>query len=394
MAQKALWGWCPGSNAWVKMQVSAVGQLVIDPTAIFDDTHYGVSGDLLHAPTSNAFFDHDADPYAHQDTGGKCGITAATLTGNITLTPYVDTIHQWLTLGGVDRDVTLATLGAKVGDIFIVRNNNIYTSVNKLNIFQGVTFLDSIYALAIKSFIYDGTNWVGHDIASSISDATSYNMSLGRQAQAYNMGFAIGPDSRAYDNGVAVGRSAYGYNEGVAIGTAAVGANYGVGIGRSANSGAKHYAIALGVNAKCTRTAETAVNIEDYSSPRGNYTQGRFFGITTSAAPLEIYLGGLAGERFILRPSSALAFRITVVARDNVANEVAMYTFEGVIKRDAANNTVMSHLDTTVVYEDDATWDCVVAADDANEALIITVTGDATNPTRWAAVLEGVEVIF
>ena len=94
---------------------------------------------------------------------------------------------------------------------------------------------------------------------------------------------------------------------------------------------------------------------------------------------------------FTIRASSHLAFRITVVARDNVANEGAMYTFEGLIKRDASNNTVLSVVTKVVVFEDDAGWDCNVTADDTNESLKIEVTGDGSNITQWAAVLEGGE---
>ena len=80
-----------------------------------------------------------------------------------------------------------------------------------------------------------------------------------------------------------------------------------------------------------------------------------------------------------------MAFRITVVARDNVANEGAMYTFEGLIKRDGAGNTVLSVCNKTIVWEDDVNWDCAVTADDVNESLKIEVTGDGANITQWAA---------
>ena len=47
-----------------------------------------------------------------------------------------------------------------------------------------------------------------------------------------------------------------------------------------------------------------------------------------------------------------------------------------------------------VDHEDDVGWACTVTADDANEALIITVTGDGVNITQWAAVMNGVETHF
>jgi len=84
-----------------------------------------------------------------------------------------------------------------------------------------------------------------------------------------------------------------------------------------------------------------------------------------------------------------------IVARDNVANEVARYSVkDGLIKRDGADNTVMVLCTVVVDHEDDAGWACAVTADDGNEALIITVTGDGVNITQWAAVMNGVETHF
>jgi hypothetical protein len=61
--QKALWGWYPAGNVWVKLQVAATGKLVIDPTAIFEEPP--TNGEMEKAATSNWSFDHDADPDAH-----------------------------------------------------------------------------------------------------------------------------------------------------------------------------------------------------------------------------------------------------------------------------------------------------------------------------------------
>jgi hypothetical protein len=392
MEQKALWGWYPAGNAWVKLQVDAAGRLVIDPTAIFEEPP--TNGEMGKAATSNWSYDHWKDPYAHQDTGGKCGINVETLLANRTLTPYTDKIHQLLTPSGADRDVTLDTAAAVAGDRFVIRNNAIYSVTLRLRIYQGATLLEYVYAGCVKSFIFDGANWCG--IAIGTAESTNYgdNIAIGRLSRSTGQGLAFGAAAQGYGGGVAVGRTATGSGNGLAFGTGATASSDNIALGGNSNAGSYRFSIALGHRATIRRVAETCTQIESESSISYNVTQGRWARQTVNNTPIEIFLGRLTGSRFTINAESALAFRIKVVARDNVSGDVAMYTFEGLIKRDAANNTLMSVCNKTVVYEDDAAWDCDVTADDANEAIIITVTGDDTNPTKWAAVLDGVETIF
>jgi hypothetical protein len=95
-----------------------------------------------------------------------------------------------------------------------------------------------------------------------------------------------------------------------------------------------------------------------------------------------------------VRASSVLSFTLQVTARDNTSGDCAVYHFKGGIKRDAAGNTTLLTTTKDVIHEDDVSWDVAVTADDTNEALMITVTGDADNTVQWAARLDGVETHF
>ena len=314
--------------------------------------------------------------------GGVYGMNVETLAADKTLTPNTDKIYQYLDEGGANRIITLATAGATAGDRFVIRHNGAYSDTHYLEVRQAAITLDKIYAGSIKEFIFDGTNWVSGGIGTGENDDKKYNV-------------GIGYDAKGYIYGVAIGYSASGYDHGVAIGYLAKGESYGVAIGFSTNSNAKRYSIALGTRSKCERVAETSININGDSVQKYNAVQGRWSAsIAGGAGATEIFCGGQANARFTIRNLSHLAFRITVVARDNVANEGAMYTFEGLIKRDGAGNTVMSVCNKVVGWVDDTTWDCAVTADDINEALIITCTPDGTNVTQWVAVLEGGETHF
>lgn len=346
---------------------------------------------------------------ADGEVGGLYGINVETLTGNKTLVPGTDKIYQYLDEGGSSRIITLNTASASAGDRFIIRHNGAHDDANNLQVKEGATVLDQIYAGGIKEFLFDGTHWISRGIGTGEDDTKKYIVGIGQLHDAHSYGTAVGRNALGYDRGVAlgvaaegqiygagIGNGALGYNQGAALGYKAYGYDYGVAIGWYASSGAKKYAIALGSYSKNLRVGETSVNINGGDTDQeNNVVQGRWEKETANDTPVEMFCAGQANARFTIRAQSALAFRMMIVARDNVGNEVAMYTVsDGLIKRDGANNTVMVNCTVTVVHEDDATWDVAVAADDTNEALIITVTGDDTNPVQWAAVLDGVETHF
>lgn len=366
--------------------------------------------------------------------GGDYGINVETLSGNKTLTANTDKLYQYLDPDGADRVITLATSGVVTGDRFIIRNNSTYyLDTNYLEIKQSTTTLDKIYSETIKEFIFDGTNWVcgesgsgdtdtykrrnvsygylakgyyaGVAIGSSAigykygvaigydADGFDYAVGIGESAYAYNYGVAVGKSSRGYDYGVAIGQTAYGYEHGVAVGDRAKGFNYGVGLGKLTDSGNKKYSVALGYQTICHRTSEVCHNISG-GSTQNKITNAGWKGSTANATLTEIFLGSISNERFTIQSSSVLYFKIMIVARDVTNQDVAAYKVEGVIKRDGSNNTTLVNSTKTIIYEDDASWDITVSADDTNEALVIKVNGDASHSVIWGAKLEGIEVII
>lgn len=114
--------------------------------------------------------------------------------------------------------------------------------------------------------------------------------------------------------------------------------------------------------------------------------------ITTNATPLELYLNG-STERLSIASDTTWVFRILVVARRaNGDNESAGYEFKGVIDNNAGTTALVGSVTKTVLAEDMPAWDCDVTADDTNDALIITATGEAGKTIRWVAKIELVEV--
>jgi hypothetical protein len=372
--------------------------------------------------------------------GGLYGINVLNMVGNVTLTPNVDKIYQYLNPNGsTTRTVTLATVGATAADRFIIKNTSGYVAGSRpLTIKQGATTIEIIYPGGFKNYIFDGTNWmnVSVETAPNALGTIGGGIMIGYAASAKSpnvgMGVAIGGSSFASgagtgSAGVAIGSSA-GASSGdnVAIGNSAVAYGYGVAVGDASDSGVagmynyatalgywaknvgdyglcigtyanntKAGSIALGNAAKTNRICEIARAIDSANTNSGNtITIGGWKKQTTNNTPVEMFLAAVSSARFTIIAQSVLLFNLLIAARDNVGNAVAAYQVQGLIKRDNANNTILSWSSKTVLYEDDATWDVAVTADDTNEALVITVTGDDTNPTNWVARLDGVETRF
>ena len=113
---------------------------------------------------------------------------------------------------------------------------------------------------------------------------------------------------------------------------------------------------------------------------------------TNSATPVELLLSGTA-NRLTIATDRTAAFTITVAARRTDAdNESAAYKFEGCIDNNAGVTALVGTVTQTVIAEDTAGWDCNVTASDANDALIITATGEAAKTIRWVARIELTEV--
>jgi len=355
------------------------------------------------------------------EVGGLYGINVETLSAAKTLTPNTDKIYQYLNPDGANRIITLATAGATAGDRFVIRHNGAANDTFYLEVKQAAVMLDRIFAGNIKEFIFDGTNWISRGIGTGenntkrdqvgigyLSQAYNSGVALGQNAQGYrygvgvgyqglgySSGVAVGYSSNGYSDGVAVGYVADGYSSGVAVGYSSQGYNWGVGVGYLARTNNKKFSIALGAYSKTERTGETSVNIDGVSTQKNNVVQGRWAKATANATPIEMFCGGIANQRFTIRAISALAFTMKIVARDYVAGHVAMWTVaDGLIKRDAANNTTMVTCTVVEVADESTDWTVAVTADDTYESLKITVTGDPTNPTQFAAVMDGVETHF
>lgn len=116
-------------------------------------------------------------------------------------------------------------------------------------------------------------------------------------------------------------------------------------------------------------------------------------GTTTNATPTSIYTENSTGTRILIASGTTAAFSILVCARrTDVTGEAAAYKFEGLIANNAGTTAIVGSVTKTVLAESAAAWDCAVTADNTNDAIDISVTGEAGKTIKWAANVTMVEI--
>lgn len=145
---------------------------------------------------------------------------------------------------------------------------------------------------------------------------------------------------------------------------------------------------------KGSRTVSAVGDAVEDNATGGGGADHEWSGQTTDATPTEIFIDGGA-TRLVIPANTTRTFEIKAVAGDNTSAK--SWAFNGSIRRDGANNTSLGGaVKKTSFGEDDAasTWNVAVTADDTNEALIITVTGQAAKTIKWKAAASVSDVTF
>lgn len=108
---------------------------------------------------------------------------------------------------------------------------------------------------------------------------------------------------------------------------------------------------------------------------------------TTIAAPVEMFINGVAGSRIVLLDNTTVTFAIDIAARRTNGSENAGYSAQGTIKRDvgAATTAIVGSVIPVNIAEDDITWDFLVIADIVNGSLKVSVTGAVGKNISWVA---------
>ena len=175
-------------------------------------------------------------------------------------------------------------------------------------------------------------------------------------------------------------------------GNAASGYVSTVGGGWGNTASGEFATVAGGWNASATHYGEMAYASGDFTNP-GDAQASEYVlrNITINATQTELFLDG-GSSRLTLASGRALSFDILIVAEASTNGDSAGYHITGLIKNSSGTTALVGTPKVTILGEDVAAWNAVVAADNTDAALSIQVSGAAGKTIRWVASVRTVEV--
>jgi len=172
-------------------------------------------------------------------------------------------------------------------------------------------------------------------------------------------------------------------------------ATVGGGAGNIASG--SYAAVAGGWGADASHHGEFALAGGWFTHPGAGQAQTSVYVLrrtTTSGTATDLFLDGdTATQSLTVAAGRTVTFDILVVARTEDGAS-AGYQFLGVIENQGGTTSFIGTPQKTVLGEDVAGWDVSVIADNANDALVIRVTGAAATTIRWVATARTVEVAW
>jgi hypothetical protein len=176
------------------------------------------------------------------------------------------------------------------------------------------------------------------------------------------------------------------------VGTNSGSSAIGGGIYNNIAANAPYATIPGGQNAKASGYGQMAYASGMFVSA-GDAQSSLFVarGTTSGLVTGELFLDG-SSRRMIVPGNTAWTFEILVAARSS-AGEVAAYIINGMISR-AGATTYPPVYTLTTLYESDSAWGVSVSADDTNDALVISATGNTGDTIRWVASVRTAEVTY
>jgi hypothetical protein len=115
---------------------------------------------------------------------------------------------------------------------------------------------------------------------------------------------------------------------------------------------------------------------------------------TASGTATELFLDGdTATQRLTIASGRTVTFDILIAARTE-AGASDGYHFVGVIENQAGATGFVGTPQKTALSGGATAWDANVIADDANDALVVQVTGAAATTIRWVATVRTAEVAW
>jgi hypothetical protein len=187
------------------------------------------------------------------------------------------------------------------------------------------------------------------------------------------------------------GTSAVNFTTDITSSTLVLPAGYSSVLGGHANTVDQDDATVLGGAHADTDHYGAVVHANGYNAVAGD-AQSTFveaFTVTSDATPTELFLDGLllASKRFTVASGAVYQFTAQVSGIVSGGGNAAGYTIHGTIKNNGGTTAIVGTVTYAHTAEDNAAWDVTATADDANDALVLTVTGAAATTVNWHATI-------
>lgn len=115
---------------------------------------------------------------------------------------------------------------------------------------------------------------------------------------------------------------------------------------------------------------------------------------TSDATPTQLFLDG-SSTRLTVSSNKMFGFIINITGVRTGGTDCSMYIRQGLIRNTSGTTSLVGTINTIGVdIESNASTDVSITASDANDALIITVTGITGQTWRWVAHVQAVEIGF
>jgi len=310
------------------------------------------------------------------------------------------------------------------------------TSIGRNSSLQGsVTAGSNTAAMALGGSYASGTDSLAAAIANNTSSygATGANsIAMGKLAKTTNTGgVAIGENNIAQGdlNASAIGgkgNTASGYYA-IASGgqnNSVTGARSGILAGSSNTVSGSNSVILGGASntasgQHCFIFGQNSTASETYAIATGYYAKAAITGKKAHASGSFAAAGDAQGGQFILRADTTdatatvltttnsaadtdnqivaasdtcITFDGTITAMQNGAQAYASWKIEGLLVNDGGTTTLANS--ATTVIQNSSGWGMALSADNTNNALAITCTGEASHNIRWVANIRTTECTF
>jgi len=164
---------------------------------------------------------------------------------------------------------------------------------------------------------------------------------------------------------------------------------FAVGLNNRIESGS-HRSIATGRDSRTFLRGQRSHAIDSFTNiGDAQYTDVTLKALTTDATPTELSIDASA-DSFLVEQDTAMFLTVAVTGFTEDGVDAAHYIRKVAIKNEGGTTSLIGSVSTIGTdVETQAGYDVSLTADDTNDTLAITVTGDASKNMRWVAYCHG-----